>query len=759
MASLTIPEAFERALQVHQSGRLADAEALYRQILAAEPEHPDALNLLGVVAHQCGRHEVAVELIRRAIGVAPSVPDFYSNLGVALTAQGRPVEAVAAYRRALELDPASAEAHNNLGNVLQGQGHPDEAVAACRRALELRPAFPEAHNNVGDALRDLGRLEEAVTAFRRAVELKPGYAEAHNSLGAAMGQQGQFDEGAEACRTALELRPDYPEACVNLGAILMGQGQLDGAISAFERAIELKPDSPEAYNNLGMALNGQGQLDRAISAFHRALRLRPDYAPACVNLGLALAGQGRHGDAVKAYRRAIELKPDFAEAHNNLGNVLKDQGEFGEAISAFRRALRIKPGYAEAHGNLLYALHFDPDQDERMIAAEHQRWNRQFAEPLKPSILAHSNDRNPDRRLRVGYVSPDFRMHSVAFFLEGLLASHDCDQVEVFCYADHVHDDEATARLRQHAAQWRRITGLGDERVGELIRKDNIDVLVDLAGHTAKNRLLVFARKPAPVQVTWLGYWDSTGMSAMDYRLTDTYADPPGTTEDLHVEQLVRLPGTFACFRPYEGSPAVAARSTQAGDGVTFASFHRLGKLNATLLQCWAGLLLDVPQSRLLLAAGGFNALATRQRFTEFFAERGIAPDRLEFRGWQNLEDYLALHNQVDIVLDSHPLSGHTVGCHALWMGVPVVTLAGKKHGSRMMASVLANLDFEDLIARTPQEYIGTAAKLAADPARLAELRRSLRGRMAASPLMDAARFARNVEQVFRQMWQTWCAG
>jgi len=823
---VTIAETFQFAIQHHQAGRLAEAEGIYRQILAMEPRHADALHMLGVIAHQVGRNDVAVEMILNAIALVPCAAPYFSNIGLALSGLGRVAEAVVAYRQAIQLKPDYAEAHYNLGTALTGPEQIAEAVAAFRNAVQLKPDYAEAHNNLGVALKRLGQIDEAIAAYRRAVQLKPDYAEAHNNLGTALSDQGRIEEAVVAYRRAIQLKPDFAEALSNLGNAIMELSHIDEAVAAYRRAIELKPGEAEVHYNLGNALSDQGRTEEAIDEYRRAIGLKPEFADAHKNLGVALQQQGRTDEAMPVFRRAIELrpedaeahsnlgnalkerghldeavaagrraielkpdhavahanlgnaikelghideamaayrlairlKPDFPEAHNNLGSALKDQGLIEEAIPAFRDALKLRPDFAEAHSNLLLSLHYLPGLDPEEVFREHRRWEEVHAQPLAKLIGKHGNDPDPERRLRVGYVSPDFREHSVAFFLETLLAAHDRGQVEIFCYADLMREDRITERLRQHAGQWRRITGMTDSQVADQIREDGIDILVDLAGHTAHHRLLAFARKPAPVQVTWLGYCDTTGMRAMDYRLTDGYADPPGTTEHLHSERLVRLPGIFACFRPAEESPPVGPLPALERGHVTFGSFHMLAKLNDALIAVWAGILRQVPGSRLLLVAAGLDEATCQHRYAKCFSDHGIDPQRLEFRGRQALSAYLALHQAVDVLLDCHPHSGHTVGCHALWMGVPVVTLAGKTYCSRMMASVLMNLGMADWIARTPAEYVKLVREIATELPRLAALRSGLRERMRNSPLLDASRFARNVEQAYREMWRAWCA-
>ena len=720
---VTIPEAFAIAVQHHQAGRLAEAEAAYRQILAVQPQHADSLHWLGVLAHQAGRNQVAAELIQKAIAMVPTAPAFHSNLGVALAELGRL----------------------------------DEAIAAFQMAIQLKPDYPEAYNDHGVTLGRAGRIEEAAAAYRRAIELRPSFPEAVNNLGAALIDLGRFDEAVVMCRQALQLKPQYPEAQNNLGNALRELGHLDQAVIAYRRALEFKPDYAKAHNNLGVALTEQGRLGEAIALCQRAIQIKPDYAEAHYNLGNAFREQGQLDEAIAAYRRALQLKPDYRQAQGNLANALKDQGHLSEAVEAYRRSIEIQPDCAKAHSNLLLCLHYLPDLRPEQLFLEHCRWDEAHGRPADKRVVPHGNLPVPERRLRIGYVSPDFRKHSVAFFLEGLLAAHNRARVEVFCYADQLREDEFTKRFQQHDGQWRRIAGMNDGQVTNLIREDGIDILVDLAGHTAHNRMLVFARKPAPVQVSYLGYCDTTGLRTMDYRLTDAFADPPGTGGHLHAEQLIRLPDVFACFRPAAESPPVQPLPALTGGHVTFAGFHALPKLNVPLLEVWARILLRVAGSRLLMAGAGLNEESQRRRLRDFFGAKGIDAARLEFKGRQPLADYLALHDRVDVMLDSHPFTGHTITCHALWMGVPVVTLAGKTHCARMVGSVLSTLGLPELIGGTADQYVEIAVKLAGDLPRLAELRATLRERMRNSPLTDAPRLARNVEDAYRLMWSAWC--
>jgi predicted O-linked N-acetylglucosamine transferase (SPINDLY family) len=717
----TIPQALATAVQHHQAGRLQAAEQIYREILAVEPNHADAWHLLGVVACQVGKHEAGIQHMRRAIELVENAAPFHSNLGTALKDQGKLAEAIACYRRALELNPDSAEVHNDLGTALKGQGRLDEAVACYRRALELKPDFASVHNRLGNALKDQGRWDEAVACYRRALELKPDFPEACNNLGTALGEQGKLDEAVGCYRRALELKPDFAEACNNLGNALKAQRKLEEAIACYRRALELSPKLVEAHNNLGLALHAQGNLDEAI---------------AC-------------------YRRALELNPGLADLHNNLGFVTQEQGRLDEAVACYRRALELDPNDAGNHSNLVYVLHFCPGYDAKTIYEEHRRWNRQFAEPLAKSIAPYANDRCADRPLRIGYVSPDFRDHVIGHNLLPLFRQHDRRHFEILCYSNVLRPDEITARFQGYAGVWRNVVGLADEALARLVREDRIDILVDLALHMARNRLLVFARKPAPVQVTFAGYPGTTGLSAIDCRLTDRHLDPPGFDDPCYSEESIRLPDTFWCYDPLSGEPAVNPLPALENDCVTFGCLDNFCKINASVLKLWAQVLKAVDRSQLvILAAEGSH----RRHTLDLLEQQGVAPDRVTFAGRLPHARYLELYHRIDIGLDTFPYNGHTTSLDSFWMGVPVVTIVGQTVVGRAGLSQLRNLGLPELIAQTPEQFVSIAVALAGDLPRLSALRATLRDRMQQSRLMDAPRFARNIEAAYRTIWQRWCA-
>ena len=754
MTQIAIQQTMQSALGHHQAGRLAEAESLYRQVLALSPHHAEALHSLGVLASQVGRTELAIELIGRAIAVNPAVALYHNNRGEIYRRSGQWDRAIADCRRAIELQPDAADPYNSLGNVLWEQGRLDEAVAAYRRAIELDPDHADAHSNLGVVLKDQGRIDDALNAFRRAIELQPDMAAPHNGLGNALKDQGRLAEAIAAFHRAIELRPQYAEPYNNLGNALKVQGRLEEAIAAFHRAIELKPRFAMAYSNLGNALMDQGRRERAIAAFERAIELNPGLAGAHCNLGNALDEQGLLEESIAAYRRAIALQPDLAEAHKNLGRALACQGRIDEALACCRKAVELEPDFPEAASNLLFALHLHPDSDARAILAEHRAWARRFAEPLAASTRPHPNDRAPERSLRIGFVSPDFRDHPLARLLLPLFAHHDRRQAEFICYSNVRAADATTRRFQALAADWHETVNLGDAELAERIRGDGIDILVDLALHTAGNRLLVFARKPAPVQVTMLGMPGTTGLDTIDYRITDPYFDPPGSRDADYSEQSLRLPHTFWCYHPPEDSPPVAPLPAWKKGFITFGCLNQLAKVSPRVLKFWVKILQSLPGSQLVLHA---PAGAHRDSVRALFADAGIAADRLGFDARVPLRDYLVRHHEIDLCLDPFPYSGGVTTMDALWMGVPVITLAGRTAVGRSGVSILSNVGLTDLIAETPEQYVACAVALAGDLDRLSELRGGLRQRMEASPLVDGKQYALDVEAAFRRIWRSWC--
>lgn len=773
-------------VQHHQGGRLEEAAKLYRRILAANPRHADANHLLGVVAYQQGRSADAVKLIGRAIAANPSFPAFHSNLGNALKAMGRLEEALAAYDTALRLNPEYADAHNNRGNVLNAMGRPDEALAAydaalhlrpdnseahgnrghalyglgrpaealaaCDAALHLKPDNAEAHFNRGNALNALGRTGEALAAFETAIRFRPGNADAHFNRGNALQDMGRPDEALAAYEVVLRLNPDQADAHNNRGNVLYHTGRLNEALAAYDMALCLSPDLTDAHNNRGNVLYGLGRLEEALAAYDAALECRPDFAEVHNTRGNALTQMGRLEEALTAFGTALRLKPDYAAAHTNRGNALTQMGHLDEALAAYDAALQIRPDFADAHNSKLLALHYGALEASGTIAAAARAFGASFDREGVSAVFA--NAPIPDRRLRLGYVSGDLKRHPVGYFLQAILLHHAPAAVEVFCYSNNSADDDLTASLRSDADHWRRLNGLTDEAAAALIRADGIDVLVDLSGHTALNRLPVFAHRPAPVQVSWLGYFGTTGLRAMDYVLADRFVVPPGE-EEAFTEQVWRLPESYLCFMPPDMD--IPVRRGSAGDPITFGSFNNLAKLSADTVRLWAQVLQGVPGARLFLKTRQLADAAVCEAVRARFAGHGIAPERLLLEGSSPRSDLLASYNRIDIALDPAPYGGGTTTAEALWMGVPVVTLRGGTWVGRVSESILAAVGLPDLVAGSQEAYIALAAGLAADQDRRAALHASLRSRLEGSPFCDGGGFTRHLEDAYRGMWTRWC--
>jgi predicted O-linked N-acetylglucosamine transferase (SPINDLY family) len=738
-----------------RQGRFEVAVERARAALAHARREPAYLLTLGIACAGAGKTETAADAFRRAVRERPAYPDAWFNLGLALRRMARHDEAAHALRRAAALDPANPTALNELGLTLEATGRRDEAIEAFRAAIAISPRDTDAHNNLGMALRLAGHPEEGAAALRTARTLAPGDARVANNLGLALQALGRLDEARECLAAAADARPEFAEAHANLALVLEMQGALDEAEAAARRAVALAPRAPDFLARLGNALRSRGREADAMEAFERALAVAPEHHDALTGLGLALLALGRGDDALERFERAAATRPDSAAAANNVAVAHRMRGDMARAVEWCRRAIALDPEHGPARSNLLASLNYLPGVPYAEVLAEHRRFGERLEAPLRERWPAHVNARDPERRLRVGYVSGDFRSHAMAFSIAPVLAHHDAARFEVVCYANNAAEDEVTARLRASAPAWHRIAGMSDDAVAELVRTRGIDVLVDLSGHTALNRLGVFARKPAPVQLAWLGYVTSTGLAAMDCRLTDARTDPPGEDEAAHTEALVRLPWVTV-FEPAPGSPPVAPLPALAGRAFTFACLNHLSKVNGEVIALWARILAAVPESRLLIGNAGESGV--QRRLAEAFAAQSVDAGRLAFRPRMPLADFLALHGEIDLALDTFPYCGGATSCHSLWMGVPFVTRSGDRYMARMGESLLAEVGLEEFVARTDDDYGAIAARAARAPERVAALRATMRDRLSASPLLDGAGFARTLEAAYRAIWRAWCA-
>lgn len=672
-----------------------------------------------------GRYDRAEALAREAASAGDPAeagdPAADALLVSLLRRRGALAEAEGHARRALAVVPDDAVTRAHLGAILAGRGDAAGALEEYAAAVAARPENAVLRNEYANALAAAGRFESAIAQFETAIGLRPGIAEIHNNLANALSGAGRLRDAAACYRKALDLKPDYPEALGNLGVVLQSMRDFDGAMAAFDRAIALRADDALAHT-------------------HR---------------GAVLAAQGRLTEAADGHRNALRIAPDLAAAHNNLGIVLKDQGLLAEAREAYEAALAARPDDAGAYSNLLLCLSYDPAVAGDEVLARHRDWAARHARPSGVSFhLDATAAATAAAPLRIGYVSPDFWTHSVACFIEPVLAEHDPAKVEVTCYSDVTEPDETTARLRGLAARWRDVAGLDDAALCERIRADGIQILVDLTGHTGNNRLAVFGRRATPVQVSWIGYPATTGLAAMDYRVTDAWADPPGETDAFHSERLLRLPGGFLCYRPPPDAPAPADPPPDAsapGRPATFGSFNNLSKVTDAAIAVWCDILRRAPDARLLLKSRQLADRGVRDRILGVFARHGVAADRLLLKArLPDRRDHLTLYNEVDVALDTFPYNGTTTTAEALWMGVPVVVLAGALHAGRVGVSLLHRTGCQDWVAASPEDYVDIALRLA----RARPGRKALRARLAGSPLTDAAAFTHDWEAALAEIWQ-----
>ena len=592
------------------------------------------------------------------------------------------------------------------------------------RNIELKPkasagAHAEAMRRISQALamRKDGHPERALHELSQVTLAAPSLAEGHHQLGNVLKSLGRFREAVDSLGKAALLAPNNAAVLFNLGVALLEIKAYPEAANCLRVAVKLEPGRPEGHNILGHALSSAGRCTEAIASFETALRLKPHYAAPLNNLGRALSAQGRSEEAISHYRDALKVAPS-----------------------------------ASIHSNLLYSMNF-LDLDPAVVRSEHETWGRLYggASPIRESPTATRT--LSGRRLRVGYVSPDFVDHSVAYFIAPVLSNHDRTKFEVFCYSSAKVHDAVTGRLRGSTEHWRDIARLSDDEAAAMIANDDLDLLVDLSGHTAENRLQIFARRPAPVQATWIGYPNTTGLPCVDFRLTDTTSDPPGMTDAFYTEELVYLPETFSCYEPCLDSPSVGPLPAAREGSVTFGCFNNFAKVRPEMLGLWARILAEIPGSSLFLKSGGFTDRQTCALVTGRFQELGVEPHRIRFDGLRRpAANHLQLSNLVDIALDTYPYNGATTTCEALWMGVPVVTLAGRTHVSRVGASFLTQLGLGSLVAADATEYRETCKRLAADIPHLKALRAELRERMQNSPLCRAPQFVRRLEDAYTKM-------
>jgi len=673
------------------------------------------------VANTDGDYEKAAGWCRQALRASTDIPEAWYNLGIALRGLGRQSEAVQAVNRARLLTLGSADAQNSIGLQLLALRALPQARECFERAIALAPQHPFAYSNLGKLLQELRLLDEAEAAFGQAIRLGPRLAPLYVNLGGILNARQQHQAAEAACRRAIELDPGYPQAWSNLGAALLGSLRFEAAETACRKALELDPACAEAWSNLSAVLLEQFRLD----------------------------------DAESACRKAMALDPGSAHAHDVLGRILVQRWDYPMAVRAFDAALERDPDDLAVLSNKIFSLNYMPDSSPGAMIAAARQFDRAAHLGVAP-FDSWDCSAERDRRLRIGMVSGDLRRHPVGYFLKGPLAKIDQTHFELFAYSNQPHGDDLTAELRQHFLGWSEVAGTSDRDLARQIHGDRIDILIDLSGHTRHNRLSIFAWKPAPLQVTWLGYFATTGLQEIDWKIGDPWVTPP--EEETHfTEKVWRLPHSCYCFSPPQDAPAVSALPARQNGHVTFGSFSNLAKVNDDVIEVWSRILNEAPESRLLIKAKQLARPEARTRLAARFERLGVEPGRLLLEGSVAYAEYLATYARVDIALDPFPYPGGTTTAEGLWMGVPVVTLRGDRFISHQGESLLNAGGLADWVAGTRDDYVRIALRFAADQHGLARLREGLRAQVAESPLFDAQRFARSLEAGWRGMWTRWC--
>ncbi len=743
-----------RATQAFETGRSADALALGRALLRRVPGSVPGHHLCGLALYRNGDAGQARRHLEQALQLEPGNAQIHSNLTLVLQQLGDLDAAERHALRALALDPALADAHNNLGNVLKAKGLADEAIDHYRAATTADPGNPLFLVNLGSLLQLQGQREHAETVYRRVIALAPAWAPAHANLGALYLEAKRYQEAETALHQALTHAPDDTEVLNNLGLAMQGLGRLEEALAWFRRATERDPRHAGAHSNLGLVLEELGEGEQAILAYERAVACNPEFYSAHQNLLGVLVGLGQV-DRAHPLACALLERPHAETALPVAIDVFGQACDFERRARAWRlfddrwRAGRIAPATL---AKALFSGNYESDLTEERLFDYHRAWGEWVESHAPATEAARIRPRSAGERLRIAYLSPDFRQHPVGYFIQHVLAAHDRARFEVICYSNARKHDSLTDFIRAHADRFTTVAGLSDEALAGTIRGDGVDILVDLAGHTSGNRLPVLALRPAPQQMTWIGYLNTTGLRAVDYRISDPYADPEQGV--LGTERLLRLPECFLSFGDFPTGAVDPQPACLRHGHVTFASFNNLMKLTAPAVRLWADILKRVEGSRLVIMAVGAGSQTVRARLRAEFAGHGVDPERLVLKESLSREAYFDFHNTIDVMLDSFPYNGGTVTCGALCMGVPVVTRVGTAHRQRVSYSLLKNVGLDETIAWDDRQYVEAAVRLAGDPTALARLRRELPGRLRTSVLGDTARFTRQLEAAYLRVWE-----
>ncbi|GAQ83123.1 N-acetylglucosamine transferase [Klebsormidium nitens] len=761
-------------LQQQQQPRAAFA--CFVGALALDPLNVQALTWCGLFYTEEGHLMEGIEAFRKALVLQPDFAEAKEHLAIVLTdlgtrfkLAGNAQEGIQRYYEAIEVNPRCAPAYYNLGVVYSEMGQYAHALSFYEKAAQLRPLYAEAHCNMGVIYKDRGDLLAAIACYERCLMVAPNFTIARNNLAIALTDlgtkvklDGNLQQGIAYYKRALVYNSHYADAMYNLGVAYGEMLNFDMAIVMYELALHFNPQCAEACNNLGVIYKDRDNLDRAVECYTMALRIKPSFSQSLNNLGVVYTVQGKMDAALTMIQAALAASPSYSEAYNNLGVLHRDAGNIPAAIKAYEQCLSLDPDSRNAGQNRLLALNYIHGGEDDSLFEAHRDWGRRFS-TLFPKFDTWPNEKDPERPLVIGYISPDYFTHSVSYFIEAPLTHHDPQKYKVVIYSAVVKADAKTLRFREavvaRGGVWKDVYGVDEKLVAQAVRSDGVDILVELTGHTANNKLGVAACKPAPVQVTWIGYPNTTGLSTVDYRITDELADP-STTKQRHIETPLRLPRCFLCYTPSLEAGPVAPTPALSNNFVTFGSFNNLAKITPRVLKLWARILKALPGARLVVKCKPFSCRSISERFMASLEAEGVDPVRVDLLPLILLNhDHMQSYALMDISLDTFPYAGTTTTCESLYMGVPCVTMAGGTHAHNVGVTLLKQLGLECLTAHSPDEYVTTAVRLASDIPRLAAMRAGMRDRMLTSPLCDGPSFVRDLESAYRKVWRNYCAG
>ncbi|XP_011046928.1 PREDICTED: probable UDP-N-acetylglucosamine--peptide N-acetylglucosaminyltransferase SPINDLY [Populus euphratica] len=761
-------------LQMQNMERLAFDS--FAEAIKLDPENACALTHCGILYKDEGRLLEAAESYHKALKADPSYKPaseclaiVLTDLGTSLKLSGNTQEGIQKYYDALKVDPHYAPAYYNLGVVYSEMMQYDTALSCYEKAAIERPMYAEAYCNMGVIYKNRGDLESAIACYERCLAVSPNFEIAKNNmaialtdLGTKVKLEGDINQGVAYYKKALYYNWHYADAMYNLGVAYGEMLKFEMAIVFYELAFHFNPHCAEACNNLGVIYKDRDNLDKAVECYQLALSIKPNFSQSLNNLGVVYTVQGKMDAAASMIEKAIMANPTYAEAYNNLGVLYRDVGNITMAISAYEQCLEIDPDSRNAGQNRLLAMNYINEGHDDKLFQAHREWGRRFMR-LYPQYTSWDNPKVPERPLVIGYVSPDYFTHSVSYFIEAPLVYHDYANYMVVVYSAVVKSDAKTNRFREKVLKkggmWRDIYGIDEKKVASMVREDKVDILVELTGHTANNKLGMMACRPAPVQVTWIGYPNTTGLPAIDYRITDSFTDPPQTKQK-HVEELVRLPECFLCYIPSPEAGPVTPTPALSNGFITFGSFNNLAKITPKVLQVWARILCAVPNSRLVVKCKPFGCDSVRQRFLAVLEQLGLEPLRVDLLPLILLNhDHMQAYSLMDISLDTFPYAGTTTTCESLYMGVPCITMAGAVHAHNVGVSLLSKVGLGHLVAKNEEEYVQLALQLASDISALSNLRTSLRELMSKSPVCDGPNFTLGLETTYRNMWHRYCKG